>query len=155
MQEMPKPTEQHMKLTRLVGEWEGKEKLSPSPWGPGGEATGRYTGRLDLEGFFVIQDYVEEKDGRIVFRGHGIFGWDAKDQKYTWYWVDSMGQVPAAPSRGEWNGDTLIFESSSAQGRGRYTYRFEGDDAYTFRLENSFDGGKTYNLLMEGSYRRK
>ena len=101
MDGMPKPTQQHLKLKRFVGQWEGKEKLSPSPWGPGGEATGRYTGRLDLEGFFVIQDHVEEKDGKIVFRGHGIFGWDSNDKKYTWYWVDSMGQVPAIPSRGE------------------------------------------------------
>ena len=92
MDGMPKPTKQHLKLKRFVGQWEGKEKLSPSPWGPGGEATGRYTGRLDLEGFFVIQDYVEEKD--------------------------------------------------------------YGDSTYTFRLENSFDGGKTYNLMMEGTYQR-
>ena len=29
-----------------------------------------------------------------------------------------------------------------------------GDGTYTFRLENSFDGGKTYNLMMEGTYHR-
>ncbi|HET6283454.1 MAG TPA: DUF1579 family protein [Polyangia bacterium] len=155
MSEMPKPTEAHQKLKRLAGVWEGKEMLSPSPWGPGGEATGKYTGRIDLDGFFLIQDYVEEKDGKVAFRGHGIFGWDPGDQKFTWYWVDSMGGVPSAPSRGEWNGDTLTFESSSPQGKGRYTYRFEGDSAYNFRLENSFDGGKTFTLLMEGTYHRK
>jgi hypothetical protein len=155
MHEMPRPGVQHALLHKLVGEWEGKEELSPSPWGPGGEAVGRYSGRLDLDGFFVIQDYVEEKDGRVVFRGHGVFGWDATDQTYTWYWVDSMGGAPAAPSRGTWNGDTLIFQSHSPQGQGRYTYRFEGDRTYHFKLENSFDGGQTFTQLMQGTYNRR
>jgi hypothetical protein len=84
-----------------------------------------------------------------------VFGWDAADKKYTWYWVDSMGGAPAAPSRGTWEGDTLTFESSSPHGRGRYTYRFEGDRTYHFRLENSFGGGKSFSLLMEGTYQRK
>jgi hypothetical protein len=154
-QQMPKPGEQHLMLKKLEGKWEGKEKLSPSPWGPGGEAVGKYTGRMDVDGFFLVQDYVEEKEGKVVFRGHGIFGWDAGDKKFTWYWVDSMGQPPAAASRGDWKGDTLTFESSSAHGKGRYTFRFEGDRTYHFRLENSFDGGKTFTQLMEGTYHRK
>jgi hypothetical protein len=155
MNQMPKPREEHARLGRLAGDWEGKEPLAPSPWGPGGEAVGKSTGRLDLDGFFLIQDYVEEKDGRVVFRGHGVFGWDASDGKYTWYWVDSMGSGPAAASRGEWKGDTLTFESSSAHGRARYTYRFEGERTYHFRIENSFDGGKSYQPMMEGTYHRK
>ncbi len=66
--EMPKPTEAHRRLHAFLGEWEGEEKLSPSPWGPGGTAHGRSICRLDLDGFFVIQDYVEEKDGRTSYR---------------------------------------------------------------------------------------
>jgi hypothetical protein len=49
----------------------------------------------------------------------------------------------------------LTFESTSPQGKGRYTYGFEGDRTYQFRIENSFDGGKTFSLLMEGTYHRK
>jgi hypothetical protein len=144
---MPRPGDEHTKLHRLAGDWEGEEQ--------GGTAIGRSTIRIAVDGFFLVQDYVEEKDGRTVFRGHGIFGWDAKDRVYTWYWVDSMGQVPAAPSRGRWEGDTLTFESSSPpNGRGRYTYRFEGPSTYHFKLESSFDGGSTYLTLMEGTYRK-
>ena len=40
-------------------------------------------------------------------------------------------------------------------GKGRYTYRFEGDHTYHFKLENSFDGGKSYAQLMEGTYHKK
>jgi hypothetical protein len=107
-----------------------------------------------MDGFFVLQDYSEEKDGRVVFRGHGIYGWDAAEKTYIWYWVDSMGQAPAAPSRGQWEGDTLTFTSSSPHGQGRYTLRFLEPTRYTFKLENSFDGGKTWSLMMEGTYRR-
>lgn len=153
---MPQPGPEHEKLHALVGKWEGEEKISPSPWGPGGKAIGRYDMRVAVDGFFVVQDYEEEKDGRIVFRGHGIYGWDAKDKMYTWFWVDSMGQTPVGPSRGRWEGDALVFESThSPEGRGRYSHRFEGANTYHFKLESSFDGGKTYLTQMEGTYHRK
>jgi hypothetical protein len=150
--QMPKPSEEHRRLHMLVGNWSGEEKLSPSPWGPGGLARGRSSCRLDLDGFFVIQDYVEEKDGRETYRGHGIFGYDERAKEYCWYWIDSMGSVPAAPSRGRWEGDTLTFHSTSPQGQGRYVFRFEGQSKYHFRIENSFDGGKTFVTFMEGTY---
>jgi hypothetical protein len=153
--EMPKPSEEHRRLHVLAGEWVGEETLSPSPWGPGGAAVGRSSIRVDLDGFYVIQDYVEEKEGKVVFRGHGVFGYDAQAKEYCWFWLDSMGFFPAAPSRGRWEGDTLTFFSHSPQGQGRYTYRFQGDSGYHFKLENSFDGGKTFTQLMEGSYRKK
>jgi hypothetical protein len=152
---MPQPREEHRRLHVLAGEWVGDEKLFPSPWGPGGAAVGRSSCRLGLDGFFVIQDYEEEKDGRVCFRGHGVFGYDAQAAEYCWYWVDSMGFVPSGPSRGRWEGDTLTFRSESPQGVSRYVFRFEGERAYHLRIENSFDGGKTFAPLMEGAYRRK
>ena len=151
---MPQPTEEHQKLHILAGDWEGDEETAPSPWGPGGPAKGRSNIRVAVDGFFLVQDYVEVKDGKTVFRGHGIFGWDAQQQTYTWYWCDSMGQVPSQPSRGRWQGDTLVFESSSQQAQGRYTYRFEGESTYHFKLENSFDGGQNWLTFMSGTYRK-
>ena len=153
--EMPKPTAEHRRLQILAGDWAGEEKLMPSPWGPGGSAMGRSQCRLDLDGFYVIQDYAQEKDGRTIFSGHGIFGYDTVSKDYCWFWIDSMGTMPAAPSRGQWEGDTLTFHSKSPQGQGRYVFRFEGERAYHFRIENSFDGGKTFVTLMEGAYKKK
>jgi hypothetical protein len=153
--EMPKLTSEHRRLHVLAGDWEGEENLAPSPWGPGGRATGRSTCRVDLDGFWIVQDYVEEKDGRVTFRGHGLFGYDIESQEYCWYWVDSMGFVPAGPSRGRWEGDTLQLHSKSPRGQGRYTYRFDGERSYTFRIENSFDGGQSFQLFMDGTYRKK
>jgi len=155
MDGMPRPNENHEKLHRFAGSWVGEEILEPSPWGPGGPAVGRLEGEVILEGFFVVSDYVEEKGGQVTFRGHGIFGWDDKANNVTWYWFDSMGGTPPAPSRGTWDGETLVLRSNAPQGEGRYTYRFEGKDRYVFRIENSTDGGKTWKKLMEGTYRRK
>jgi hypothetical protein len=72
-------------------------------------------------------------------------------QDYTWYWVDSMGSVPALPARGKWEGDTLLFEAGT---QGRYTYQFTGDNSMHFTIENSPDGGNTWATFMEANYRR-
>jgi hypothetical protein len=154
MEGMPKLTEEHQKLHRLAGTWEGEEKMEPSPWGPGGTARGRYVSRVDLDGFYVIQDYTQEKDGKVSFRGHGVFGYDLPSKQVTWYWVDSTGYIPLEPSRGAWDGNTLTLTSRSPQGVGRYTFRLESKDVHHFVLENSFDGGATWKTFMSGSFRR-
>jgi hypothetical protein len=155
--DMPKPSDQHKKLNALTGTWVGSETLNPSPWGPGGTFRGRYTMHMDLDGFFMIQDYLQEQNGRTTYRGHGVFGFDTEHAEYTWYWVDSMGMPPAAASRGKWQGDTLMFEHAQGQGgteRGRYTYRFKSERALYFKIENSQDGGKSWQTFMEGNYER-
>jgi len=155
MHEMPKPNENHKKLRALAGNWEGQETLAPSPWGPGGKAVGKMSYKVDLDGFFVTGDYVEEKEGKIVFRGHSVFGWDDKQQNYVWWWLDSMGSVPPAPSRGKWEGNTLTFESKSEMGESRYTFKFLGEGKYQMALANKFPGQQELTTFMEGTYSRK
>lgn len=152
---MPQPTENHKKLQILIGAWTGDEKLSPSPWGPGGVAKGRSSYKLDVDGFYVVGDYAEEKDGKTVFRGHSIFGWDDQQKIFVWYWFDSMGMPPPQPARGKWEGDTLMFEQHWEKGDSRYAYRFEGQNRYQFKIENSYDKMKTWQTVMEGDYRRE
>ncbi len=152
--QMPTPTEEHRKLHRLAGSWTGEETLQPSPWGPGGPAVGRIAAQVALDGLFVVSDYVEEKDGKVVFRGHSVFGWDPSSKSVTWYWFDTMGANPPSPARGTWDGDTLALAVTTPGAEGRYTYRFHGSDRYEFKIESSFDGGKTWVKFMEGTYRR-
>jgi Protein of unknown function (DUF1579) len=151
--EMPKVTDEHQKLHRLAGTWEGEESMEPSEWGPGGGARGKYVSRVDLEGFFVIQEYTQEQGGKITFRGHGVLGYDTQKREVAWYWLDSTGHLPDAPSRGQWNGNTLQLTSIAAHGHGRYTFKVEGNQM-EFMLENSFDGGKTWKQFMTGRYRK-
>src|SRR5262245_6855995 len=87
--EMPKPTPHHEKLKVLVGTWSGDETMKPSPWdAKGGSAKAVSETRLDLDGFFLISDYRQERDGRVTYRGHGVFGLDAKTNEYTMNWFD-------------------------------------------------------------------
>jgi hypothetical protein len=153
MHDMPKPGAEHLKLHRLVGTWEGPEKLAPSPWGPGGDAVGRTVCRLATDGFTVVGDYQETKAGAVVFRGLSVFTVDPQSQEALWFWFDSMGMPPAGGSRGRWEGDRLVFHSVSPQGHGRYTFELFGADRYTFKLEGSTDG-KAFKTQVEGDYRR-
>jgi hypothetical protein len=153
MEGMPQPREEHRKLSTLAGDWIGPERLFPSPWGPGGEATGRMSARMSVDGFFLVQDYEEERNGKTVFRGHGVVGYDAAARCYLWYWFDSMGVPPAGPSRGQWEGDTLTFVSEGSGHHSRYTFRFEAPTRYSFRAEGSRDGA-TWTPFIEASYSR-
>ncbi len=153
--EMPKPQEEHRKLQALAGNWVGEETIYPSPWDPkGGTATARVQSRLDLDGFFLITDYVEERGGRASYRGHGVFGWDPEEKCYTMHWFDSTGGVAPAPARGRWEGNRLSFEQRTPMGHSRYTYDLDGEGRYALRIENSQDG-KQWTPFMEARYTRK
>ena len=93
--DMPRPGPAHARLMRFAGRWSGTEQLSPSPWGPGGAAIGRTTCRESLDGMALVQEYEEEKDGAVVFHGHGVFLVEPDTQDVLWWWFDSMGFPPS------------------------------------------------------------
>lgn len=153
--DMPKPQEQHRKLQSLAGTWTGEEKMHPSAWDPkGGQAKGRFESRLDLDGFFLTSDYVQERSGQVTYRGHGVFGYDPSERCYTMHWFDSMGSPCATPARGTWVGNRLMFLQRTPMGHARYTYTFEEEGRYSFMMENSQDGER-WAPMMEGKYSRK
>lgn len=152
--EMPKPGEEHHKLHALVGNWKGDDRIHPMPWDPKGDVrSSRVTVESDLDGFWVIMDYAQERDGRVCYRGHGVFGWDSSAGKYTMHWFDSMGIDPGAPALGTWEGNRLTFVQHHHMGHGRMTYVFENADRYTFRLEKSQDGAN-WMPFIDATYTR-
>ena len=152
--EMPKPTKHHEKLAAMVGEWTGEETMHPSPWDPkGGTATSRTSTRLELDGFFLLTDYVQKRGGRVSYQGHGVVGWDARQERFTLYWFNSMGIDPGAPALGIWEGNVLRFQHQHDMGHSRYTYTFDSPDSYTFTLEHSPDG-QEWMMFLQGTYKR-
>ncbi len=154
MNEMPKPTDAHKRLERLIGKWKGEEKMHPSPWDPiGGIAIARINNRSALDGFTVMQDYEQERNGEVGFRGHGVFSFDATQQCYFLHWWDSMG-MPPNEFKGNLMDNILTLTSQSPMGLNRATFDLRQDGKYTFTLDASQDGKQWYTM-MEGNYKRE
>ena len=152
--EMPKPTQEHQRLAQLAGDWVGEEIVHPGPWNPqGAKATGRMQARIALDGFYLISDHEHEVDGRILFRGHGVWGWDARGKCYTMHWFDSSGIEHGAPALGTWEGNILTLQHETGHlGHSRYVYELRDAELYQ-RIEWSQDGSR-WTAFLEGTYRR-
>ncbi len=152
--EMPKPGEQHKKLQAMVGQWVSEDKFHPTPWDPkGGMAKTSMNTRADLDGFFIISDAAQERDGKVTYRGHGVFGYDGLQQKYTMHWFDVMGFDPGPPALGTWEGNKLTFLHKHSMGSGRFTYEFDSPSTFRFKMERSQDG-QTWMPFLDSVYRR-
>ena len=69
----PTPLDEHRKLAVFAGEWNGEEMVFPSRWTAGGPATSNVVARIALNGFYLIQDSVQTRDGKESFSTHGVF----------------------------------------------------------------------------------
>ena len=63
----PTPQQEQRKLAVFAGEWAGDEMVYPSRWTEGGPATSHVTARIDLNGFYLIQDTRQMRDGKETF----------------------------------------------------------------------------------------
>jgi len=82
--QMPTVQEQHKKLARLAGKWKATEKMFPNAWDKeGGTATARVESRVDVDGFFVVTDYVQERGGQASYRGL-VWGTEVLLNHETW-----------------------------------------------------------------------
>ena len=151
--EMPTPTDAHRRLQRLVGTWVGEELMFPSPWIPdGGTARGIVQNLSALDGLIVVQDYRQERDGAITFRGHGVFAYDPTKQKVVLHWFDSMGPTPNI-YEGDWEGDVLTLRMQVPDGWSRATFEVGPDDRYTFGMD--VGDGEQWQPMMKGTYTRE
>jgi len=146
--------DEQRKLAVFAGKWTGTETMHPSPWDPkGGTATGRLESRL-LDGFAVITEYEQERDGKVTYRGHGVYGWDPFGRCYVMHWVDNMGgAVHLQGARGEWKGNQLVYSASNPMGHSRYTYTLASDGQIQFKIEMSPDG-QSWSTFMDAAYTR-
>jgi len=154
MTNMPAPQEQHQKLAEaLAGSWAGEETVHPTPWDPkGGTAMGRCESHVELDGFFVVMNYTQERGGAVSYRGHGIYSWDPNEKCFTMHWFDSMGG--ASKATGQWSGKTLTFGSQSPMGPVRYVYTFLEPTKMQFRIESSEDG-TNWTRFLEATYAKR
>jgi hypothetical protein len=148
--DMPKAGPAQEKLKAFVGEWRGQERMHPTPWMPaGGMRDAKVSNRLALDGFVVIQDYVQLDGGKPTFQGHAVILKNPHADNYQMHWFDVF-----APSlfKGSFDGKTGVFTSESPMGYTRATFEFS-DRSYKFKMEGSQDG-KTWSPMMDGDYQK-
>jgi hypothetical protein len=152
--QMPALTQAHTALKLLEGTWIGEEKIHPSPFVPAGAtAIGRVVNRTALDGFAVIQDYEQETNGKVNFRGHGVFRWDAAKNAYILHWFDSFG-FPPSEYAGTLEERVLTLTTAMQQGFGRATFDFSHAGHYHYMLAVSPDG-EHWEASIEGKYDRQ
>src|SRR5438067_11430064 len=116
------PLEEHRKLAVFAGEWDGEEMVFPSRWTAGGPAVSDVTARMDLNGFYLIQDTRQTRDGHETFATHGVITYDREDRHYNLFWHDSLGDYSPAPAYRGWTGKVLILLRVSLRGLARHVY---------------------------------
>ena len=82
------PGKEHKLLEQMVGRWETVTTYRKEAGDPPVQARGRCERKWILDGRFVQ----EELDGGLLgmpFRGVGVYGYDAFEQKYTSVWMDT------------------------------------------------------------------
>src|SRR5258708_11129543 len=109
----PSPLEAHRKLAAFAGEWRGEETVFPSRWNAGGPATSHVVARIDLNGFYLIQDTRQMRDGKESFATHGVFTYYRPDRLYKLFQHDHLGDYPPSPASGGWTGKTLTLVRGS------------------------------------------
>ena len=149
----PSVTAEHERLAAFAGEWAGDEVVGPSLWFEPGPARGFVSARIGLDGFYLIQDYRQERSGRTIFSGHGLITFDREDGRYKMFWHDSVGFVPESPAVGHWKDDSLVLRRATLRGTARQTFRFEGPDVYAMLLQFSPDD-EGWSDLLTATYRR-
>ena len=93
----PDLLDEHRKLAAFAGEWSGEEMVYPSRWTAGGPGTSKVNARIDLNGFYLIQETKQFRDGKESFATHGLFTYDREDRLYKLFWHDSLGYYPPSP----------------------------------------------------------
>lgn len=150
--EMPKLTDAHRKLEMLVGEWFGDENMHPSQWTPEGAVhQAKLVNRMALDGFAVVGDYEQSKDGAVCFRGHSVFMFEPQSGEYHLHWFDTMG---ANVFRGKLEGNRLVMNEKGNWGYHRMTYEFPAPGKLASKMEMSQDG-QNWKTMFDGTYTRK
>jgi hypothetical protein len=149
----PSPLEEHRRLAVFAGEWRGEEVVYPSRWNEGGPASSHVVARMALNGFYLIQDSQQMRDGQESFASHGVFTYDRDDRHYKLFWHDSLGYYAPAPASGGWTGKVLTLVRGSLRGNARHVYEVVDDNSFTMKIQFSPDA-EGWNDVLTGIYKR-
>lgn len=139
-------------LWDLLGNWQGVEEQSASPFAAGARTRAMMTFKQDLAGTAVVQDYRQVRDDGAEFSAHGVLLADPADGAGVLWWLfDTMAQVPE-PAHGTWRDGLLSLVRTSPRGSAHHVFELDGERlAYAIDLEL---GDRPRTPFLRGRYQR-
>lgn len=137
----------------LVGQWTGTETIHPSPWGPGGPATGKWQIRRDGSGLHLILDYAEQRADGKSFDAHSVMAIDPESGDWLLFLFDSFGFPPLQPARGRWDGERLVLEKTTPRGVGQTIFEIT-TDGFAYSVASRSHDAMAFTAVMDGAYRK-
>ncbi|MFF0143848.1 uncharacterized protein DUF1579 [Amycolatopsis sulphurea] len=149
--DLPTRGPEHEALTAFAGEWTGTEELAEAPWAPASTATATCDYRCSLDGFALVQDYVQTREDGSQLLGHNVFTVDPNTGETLWYGFDSYGFPPAAPARGSWHEGTLHLEKHTDRGVAQHRLTPDGD-VLTHEIDVRFGDDLEFSPFLRARY---
>ncbi|MEP2023533.1 MAG: hypothetical protein ABJH98_05465 [Reichenbachiella sp.] len=141
--------EELKKLDFFIGEWELVTKASRSDGSS-------MIGKARTKAYYIldqtaIQDdfYALDPSGNVVFRGTSIRSFNSQSGKYQIVWlmpgIDGITEISGVLCKGK-----LVTTGKGYDANGAFIERFEyydiQPDSYSFKMDRSYDEGKTWIL---------
>ena len=145
----------------LIGKWEGggKTKTSDGTVAEFGGVT--WIGRYILDGMVIADEgHASAPDG-TPYLGISFRSYDASKKAWIVEFLNVSNsfirrQVNATSGSVTVDGETVVVLGKDADSWGRETYRVDSEDHWTYSLDLSNDGGRTWNVgQIEMSFSRK
>ncbi|SMD32368.1 Protein of unknown function [Reichenbachiella faecimaris] len=145
------------KIDFFIGEWELTTKASR----PDGSVM---MGKARTKAYYIldqsaIQDdfFALDANDKIVFRGTSIRSFNRQSGKYQIVWV-MPGMTGITDISGVMSNGKLVTTGKGYDGNGEFLERFEyyniEPNSYSFKMDRSYDGGKTW-LVNFSSFEAK
>jgi len=143
----PCSTPEHRALDFWVGEWEVSDKA--------GKPAGRSSVQRILDGCAIFENWTSIGN---PYAGQSFNTFDPKEGRWTQYYVDSTGLV--AQMTGAFAGKNLVYRREFKRADGRQVasrmtfFNLDGNQVRQL-VEQSTDGGETWNTQYDLTYRRR
>ena len=154
------PAEQHKKMAKEVGTWEGELTQWMDPAAPPTKTKATNVVTMSMNGLFQVGNFTSTMMNKPMV-GQSITGYDNARKMYVSTWVDNLGSgMIYMTGNFDEATQTLNFKGMQTDARTggeselREEMKWTGDDAYTLTMYGAGMDGKEMKFL-EGTFKRK
>ena len=150
----PQAPEELKQFAFCIGEWEVRPQSVDDSAPPAAKMHGYYV----LDGFAIQADYRGlDRNGKTVFRGTSFRTYDVANKQFSMKWMVA-NRSDYTLITGKMDREDLVSTGQGRDARGEFQerYRFYDieQDNYKFKMERSYDGGKTWQVFALNKYQR-